>query len=326
MKKIHISTIIKLLISIILIGWIIHKVNLIKLKDILISANLLWILAAVSLHIYAYWASGKRWQILLNALEVKESVKNLIKSYLVGTFFNQFLPTIVGGDMIRAIDLSEPCQSLTKSLTIILLERFIGIIALLSLVNIGFILRMKYLDEVSYVSYWPIYAQITFIVSIIVLFSMGNVITNEVERHVPNKFIKKVLYKILLVLNTLTKFRSHPIPLLKAFVLSVTLQLVFILHYYFLSISIGLHMSFAFLLIIIPIIFLLSMLPVSINGIGLREGLFIYFFSKIGVSPEKSLTICILGFSITLFYGLIGGLIYMGRKEPTSLRTFLKKF
>ena len=323
MKKIDISTIIKLLISIILIGWILHKVNLIKLKNILISANLLWILAAVSLHIYAYWASGKRWQILLNALEVKETVKNLIKSYLVGTFFNQFLPTIVGGDMIRAMDLSEPCQSLTKSLTIILLERFIGIIALLSLVNVGFILRMKYIHEVTY---WPIYVQIVFILSIIILFSMGNVITTEIERHVPKKFFKKVLYKILLVLDTLTKFRSHPIPLLKAFILSITLQLVFILHYYFLSISIGLHISFAFLLIIIPIIFLLSMLPVSINGIGLRESLFIYFFSKIGISPEKSLTICILGFSITLFYGLIGGLIYMGRKEPTNLREFLKKF
>ena len=323
MKRAHVTNIIKLLISAVLIGWILHKVNLIKLKDILISANLLWIIAAVSLHIYAYWASGKRWQILLKALKIKQTVGFLIKSYLVGTFFNQFLPTIVGGDMIRAIDLSDPCQSLTKSLTIILLERFIGIIALLSLVNVGFIFRMRYIHEVTY---WPIYVQIAFIIGIIIVLLTESIEDEKVEHHFSNNFIKKILYKILLVLNTLKKFRSHPLPLFKAFILSVTLQLIFILHYYFLSLSIGLHVSYTYLLIIIPIIFLLSMLPVSINGIGLRESLFIYFFSKIGVAPEKSLTICILGFTITLFYGLIGGLIYMSRKEPASLRKFIKKF
>lgn len=323
MKIINKSTIIKLIISVILIAWILHKVDLIKLKDILISAKLMWIMGALSLHIYAYWASTKRWQILLDALGIKETIKKLLNSYLVGTFFNQFLPTIVGGDMIRAIDLSDPCKSFTKSLTIILLERFVGIIALLTLVNIGFILRMKYISEVTY---WPVYIQFIFIFSIIILFLIGEINTRVVENIIPIKLLKKILHKFILVFNTLVKFRSHPIPLFKVLILSFSLQLIFILHYYFLSISIGVNLSFVFLLIIIPVISLLSMLPVSINGIGLRESLFIYFFSKIGVSPEKSLTICILGFSITLFYGLIGGLIYMSRKEPTNIRDLFKKF
>ncbi len=301
----------KIPVSLILIGWIVYKVDISKVWHIVQHARGWWFLAALGLHIFGYWVSGERWKVLLKAQGVEVSLSLTIKSYLVGTFFNQFLPTIVGGDVVRGMDTARPCGSLTKSLTIILFERFTGIIVLLMLVSTGIILQLGRFKEVSY---WPILVLGFLVIAAVIFLWKEGINLGFLEKKIPFRFGKAIVRKISTVFDILVRFRSHPWPLVEVIGWGLALQLLFILHYYFLSIAFFLHLPFSFFMVVIPVIFLLSMLPVSINGIGVRENLFVYFFAKVSVSPEKSLAIAWMGFVMILCYALVGGVIYMVRK------------
>ncbi len=318
MKGFKSTVFFKIPVSLILIGWIVYKVDLAKVWEIVRHAKGGWLLAALLLHIFGYWVSGKRWKVLLAAQGVKVPLSLTIKSYLVGTFFNQFLPTIVGGDVVRGMDTAKPCGSLTKSLTIILFERFTGIIVLLMLVSTGVLLQIGRFKEVSY---WPIFVLVFLVIATVIFLWKEGIDLAFLERKVPFRLGKAIIRKISTVLEILVQFRSHPWPLIQVIFWGLALQLLFILHYYVLSIAFSLHLRFSFFMVVIPVIFLLSMLPVSINGIGVRENLFVYFFAKVSVSPEKSLALAWMAFVMILFYALIGGVIYMvrrGEKETIS--------
>ncbi len=318
MKGFKSTVFIKIPVSIILIGWIVYKVDIAKVWEIVQRAKGWWLLAALLLHIFGYWVSGERWKVLLKAQGVDVPLSLTIKSYLVGTFFNQFLPTIVGGDVVRGMDTAKPCGSLTKSLTIILFERFTGILVLLMLVSTGIALQIGRFKEVSY---WPVFVLGFLVVGMVIFLWKEGIDLAFLERKIPFRIGKAIVHKISTVLDILVQFRSHPWPLVKVILLGLALQLLFILHYYLLSIAFSLDLPFSFFMVVIPVIFLLSMLPVSINGIGVRENLFVYFFAKVSVSPEKSLAIAWMAFVMILFYALIGGLIYMlrkGEKEAIS--------
>ena len=258
---------------------------------------------------------------LLQKATDKQERLYLLNRYIdmtVGTFFNQFLPTIVGGDVVRGMDTAKPCGSLTKSLTIILFERFTGILVLLMLVSTGIALQIGRFKEVSY---WPVFVLGFLVVGMVIFLWKEGIDLAFLERKIPFRIGKAIVHKISTVLDILVQFRSHPWPLVKVILLGLALQLLFILHYYLLSIAFSLDLPFSFFMVVIPVIFLLSMLPVSINGIGVRENLFVYFFAKVSVSPEKSLAIAWMAFVMILFYALIGGLIYMlrkGEKETIS--------
>lgn len=311
MKGLKSTIFFKIPVSALLIGWIVYKVDVTKVWHIVQHAKGWWLLAALGLHIFGYWVSGERWKVLLRAQEIEAGLGQLIRSYLVGTFFNQFLPTIVGGDVVRGIDLAPECGSLTKSLTIILFERFTGIIVLLMLVSTGIALQVGRFKEVSY---WPVIVLAVFVVATIIFLWREGINLEFLEEKIPFRFGKAIVRKISTVLDILVQFRSHPWPLVKVIGWGLALQLLFILHYYILSVAFFLHVPFSFFMVVVPVIFLLSMLPVSINGIGVRENLFVYFFAKIGVSPEKSLAIAWMGFVMILFYAIIGGIIYATRK------------
>jgi len=311
MKGFKSTVFFKIPVSLLLIGWIIYKVDIAKVWEIVQHARGWWLLAALCLHVFGYWVSGERWKVLLKAQRVEVPLSLTIKSYLVGTFFNQFLPTIVGGDVVRGMDTAKPCGSLTKSLTIILFERFTGIIVLLMLVSTGIALQIGRFKEVSY---WPVFVLGFLVVATVIFLWREGVDLSFLERKIPFKIGKAVIRKISTVLEILVQFRSHPWPLIKVIFWGLALQLLFILHYYLLSIAFSLSLPFSFFMVVIPVIFLLSMLPVSINGIGVRENLFVYFFAKVSVSPEKSLAIAWMAFAMILFYALIGGVIYMVRK------------
>ena len=101
-----------------------------------------WIVLSFSLHAFGLIISAIRWQILILAQGDHVPLGFLIKSYLVGTFFNNFLPTRFGGDVIRIWDSSRYSRSLAKSSATILVERLSGIFILLVFVLVASLIRL----------------------------------------------------------------------------------------------------------------------------------------------------------------------------------------
>ena len=129
--------IIKMVVSMGLIIYAFGSTDIHAIWDAVRSADLFLLILAFVLIAVGFYISALRWQILLKAQHVFISIKELTKSYLVGTFFNNFMPTTIGGDIIRTYDVSKISRSAAQSFTVIIVERLTGVFALISYSFIG---------------------------------------------------------------------------------------------------------------------------------------------------------------------------------------------
>ena len=122
--------------------------------------------------------------------------------------------------------------------------------------------------------------------------------------------VKKEIDKVYL---TFYEYRKNKKILLITYIISIIYQIAMIIMVYLLALSIDIDISFSYYLIFLPLIWLIIMIPISISGIGVREGAFVYFFTQIDVPKENSLLLSLLFFSQTIIVGLVGGFVYLIR-------------
>ena len=110
-----------------------------------------WILLAASLHIIGLLISAYRWQLLLSTQQVRAPIWDLLRSYLIGGFFNNFLPTRVGGDVYRMVDSGKYSGSLLRPAAVIIVERLTGIYGLLliGVVAVAFYPRLEEVQRLA---------------------------------------------------------------------------------------------------------------------------------------------------------------------------------
>ncbi|MBF0560201.1 MAG: flippase-like domain-containing protein [Nitrospirae bacterium] len=278
-------------------------------------------LAAAALYIIAAYVSTLRWKLLV---PFQSRTSRLFSIYMIGSFFNTYLPGVIGGDAVKAYYLNKELQasgtmlkikdkneqsSVTTIIASVFMDRYIGLASLLFLGLAAFPFGISYLERASL--NWPVIwivpaAAGAFISISIVIFKF------RVGERL--KFLLKA-YQYLHFYITRKKI------LLKAFFYSILVQLFGILAVFIIARGLSLDISFLSLLIFLPIIVLITALPLSISGIGLREGAFIFLLGSTGVPAEKSMTLSIIWFLSVFAAGLWGLLEYLrfktvfGREE-----------
>ena len=128
-------TAIKAIVSAVLIYYILSKTNLSEIWVSVKSADPWILLLSFSLHAVGYYASAYRWRVLALAQKMDMPVSYLVESYAVAMFFNNILPTTIGGDAVRAYDSWRKGFSKLKSIATVGVERFIGLFALVVFAN-----------------------------------------------------------------------------------------------------------------------------------------------------------------------------------------------
>ncbi|MCP5063718.1 MAG: flippase-like domain-containing protein, partial [Ignavibacteriae bacterium] len=135
--KSHLKLAVKIFISGILVYFIVKDVNFDDIFESFKSSDKLKLILAFSLHAVGLTVSAIRWKVLLNAQGVQSKIGFLIKSYMVATFFNHFMPSTVGGDSVRAYDSWRLGENKTKALAVVMVDRFMGLLTLLVFVIIA---------------------------------------------------------------------------------------------------------------------------------------------------------------------------------------------
>ena len=274
------------------------------LKDIIIPL----ILLSAATHIYGIWITAFRWQTLLKTQGVRLSILSLSSSTLVGQFFNNFLPTSIGGDVYRAYDVTQKSSfPMSSSVSVIVVERLSGIIASAVFAAAALFLGFTAIGGKSIVI--PIL--IFLAVSIFIFFLILN--PHILGLHKLAKkimFLQKILDKLNNVYNTFLSFKSHKWTLVKVIFYSLTLQFAVIINYWLASKSLGIALSLNVFIFIVPVVSIISMLPISLGGIGVREGFLVFLMVSIGAQNEKAAMCSLLLLAMLLAVGIIGGLIY----------------
>src|SRR5512147_3051771 len=121
---------VKISVSLALLAYLLSTTDLAALNDRVRAADLVDLLAAILCFVLMLGLATWRWQILLRALGAPVPIRRLTASYLVATFFNNFLPSNIGGDIVRVRDSSHVTGSTTTSLAIVAIDRILGLSAL----------------------------------------------------------------------------------------------------------------------------------------------------------------------------------------------------
>jgi uncharacterized protein (TIRG00374 family) len=287
----------------------------VRIKDIpeaLANIDIFWLALSFSLHALGLIISAYRWQILIRAQGDPVPLGFLAKSYLVGNFFNLFLPTRFGGDIVRIWDGSRYSQSLLKSSAIVVVERFTGVIILLSFALIVSLTRLDMAQSLPII--W-----ISLLVGSIGLLAAALFFTPIADffiEKIPEKgSLLKFKSKILEFRRVVLVYRDKKGAFFQALFWAFLLQVNVILHYYLAGMAFHLGIPPLDYFIFIPIILLILTIPVTISGLGLRELLFILIFATYGIAEHVAISFSLIAdFGFTLIIGVIGGIIFITRK------------
>jgi hypothetical protein len=229
----------------------------------------------------------------------------------VGQFFNNFLPSTVGGDAIRAYDTATYSRETAKSIAVVFVDRVIGVSAL-ALLGILAVVASLYLQETAASFIWPIAGvSLGCVIVLAIIFNRATV--DKIERLLSRLGMGKVAKKVSQAYHAVFVLSDQKSVLFWAFMISVALQVNVVLFYYLVSLSLGLGVSVLYFFLIIPIVLIILLVPFSINGIGISESAYVFFLGMVGTTAADAIALSWLAFGLMLTQGLVGGLIFAVR-------------
>jgi len=303
----RIFNLLKIAVSLSLIFFILLNIDLDQLKNSLLQANLAWLLVALALVLVNIGVRARRWQILLNALQVRVPLKELTTIYFIGAAFNNLLPSGVGGDAIRAVELNQYTSRVSDAITSVLVDRFLGLYGSLML---GFITLIFAWQRV------PVEVTIISVTVFVGMSIAGVVLINEpIYRALRRIGLFRKLTDIKFVYSLFESFQDYkPGALAQAFVMGLLVNLFLIAINITIGLALGIKIALIYYLTFVPLVNLILVVPITFAGFGTREPTYIYLFTQVGVLPEAALALSLLIYLLgNLVPGLLGGAIYLWR-------------
>jgi uncharacterized membrane protein YbhN (UPF0104 family) len=278
--------------------------------------NVGWMFAALATYGLMLVVSAWRWQLLLRVQTIRVGFGHLTNSFLVATFFNNFLPSNIGGDVIRIADTAPAAGSKTLATTVVLIDRGLGVLGLALIAATGAtIMQRMAVGPVGPAVLWAGFGLGAIVATPALL--MPEAVTKLLQplrvfhREWVDERIEKLTY-------ALTRFKETPTALAACFVGAVVVQGILVLFYVAIARSMNIPIGFAELAVIVPVSFIVQMVPLSVNGFGVREATFGFYFTRLGLPLESALLVSFVGAALIMLFSLSGGIVYLARSaRPT---------
>ncbi len=305
---------VKILISTALIYWILHGTDIAAILNIMKSANIYFVVTAYSIVFVGNTISTFRWKVLLKAQGIEATFLYLFKSYLVGLFFSNLLPSTIGGDTVRIYDSWRIGRSKGKAVAVIFVDRLLGFFALI-LFALGALTVSRNLTRgLPFLYFWLIPGGGTMAFFIWLIFAPNQKIPAFLTR-LKLPFFGKIQSILKKILNAFKVFQGNRNAPLQALGLSILLQTNVVIHYYIISKALDLQVPIYDFFLIIPLTLFIMMIPISINAIGLRENAFAFFLASFSVSKVDAVALAWIAYSFVIVQGILGGIVYALRRK-----------
>lgn len=304
----------KFLVALSLLVYLLQDANLGDILETIRNTHIASLVFAFSLYAIGYLITGFRLHLLISAYGKKIPVRFLIQSFIIATFFNNFLPSTVGGDLSRSYDLWRYFGDKSRAVASILIDRFLGLFALLLFIIFSTLFAKEFAFPERTVYLWVSGA--TFLATLIIylIFFTPQWLPGLTSHYsVPTKH--PLLGKARNFLNALYSFRGKRKILVYALCLSILLQVNVITQYYIVARSLSIDIPLLAFFTIIPLAIFVMMVPISINAIGVREGVFVFFFSFYNVSNSTAIAYAWVMYGFVLMQGLLGAIVFVLRQR-----------
>jgi uncharacterized membrane protein YbhN (UPF0104 family) len=266
--------------------------------------------------------SALKWKWLLEADGIKLSIRTLFGSYLIGTFFNLFLPSTVGGDTYRIASIGR--GRIVKSTAAVLADRLSGFIALATICTTFAATHHAVVGHRAIVMFplLLLIAQVVLSVTLLWPTKGRGLLLRLGFGRIPR--FSSFLERLFLSFQS---YRQHPSLLLRILGISFLFQILFIVAIYCLSKALALSIPLSSFMVFVPIVAIFESIPISIYGLGLRDAGYVFFFKQIALpSAEASaLAMSVLYVVMTAGYAALGGLTLANRLlKGDSLQKLMK--
>ncbi len=256
-------------------------------------------LAAVALYALTQFISGVRWQMLARPLGFDRPLSHYIGFYFIGMFFNLFLPTSVGGDVVRAWYLAGERRQRFDAVLSVLVDRGSGLLVLMSLACGALLVCPVPLPGWVAASVWG---------------TAGAAVVGLAVLGILAQFVRRTGL-MQQVGAAQAVYLGRPGLLLSTTLLSVAVQLANVVLVWLVGLALDVPVPALYYAVAVPMVTLLTLLP-SINGVGLREGGLVLFLAPLGVGESTALTLSFLWFAVFVVNSLMGGAVYLFGRFP----------
>ena len=314
MQKKTLFLLLKISLSVALILWMTHDIALGSVFAIISESSTALLTLAFSLFFVGYVITAFRWRTLIRVQGGDAPIFFLVRSFMVALFFNNFLPSTVGGDVVRMYDSWRLGNSKSDAVTVVLVDRFLGVIVLLWFALLALIFDEAVAGTVPFIGVW-VAASLAGIGIATWLILKIPVSTTQMLSSAKSGGVARIGRILEKVHRSFQAYRHARSAVLGALILSVLLQINVVACFILIARSIGIEVPVESMFLIIPVALFIMMLPISINAIGVRETVFVFLFSLYGIENFQALAFAWLAYGLTLSQGILGGIVFALRKE-----------
>lgn len=295
---------IKLAITLIIFFVIFRSIDVDKFLFVVSKSNGLFLLFALLFQYLSTLLASYRWFLIMKTLKYSQDFFFFYRSYFKGTFFNQALPSTIGGDAIRVLDIIKAKGNKKRAFFDVLIDRVIGLFGLVLLSLIANLFQPDLLPKDLFI--------------LLIMLSLGGIFgvfallylswAPFFKRYKFLKLFFDLSIRFRIILKNKKRFFTQA-------ALSMFVHLLAVASFYMIAVSISFEADFTVFLSIVPAVLLISIVPVSLAGWGIRESAMIGLFLLVGADVEKVLSISILYGIILILVGIYGAIFYLKEKK-----------
>jgi uncharacterized protein (TIRG00374 family) len=306
----------KAAVSLALLAYLFSSTNLQALYGRVRSGDTLLFGLAVVGYAGMLAMSTWRWHLLLRTQGYPASLRRLSETYLVAMFFNNFLPSNIGGDIVRVRDSSRLTGSTTASVAVVAIDRILGFGALYFLALAAYVLGGPSLRHLAGARLIVVVVGLIFGALVYVFFRPGTarrLVGASRLGHMP--WFQE---RFETVQGAVHVYREELGSVFLAFGASVGLQSLMVLYYYVVAHALRIPLSLSACFLMVPLCTLIQTIPISFNGWGIRESVFAVYFTQIGLPRESALAFSLVGAGLIVLLSLSGAFVWAARGDQAT--------
>jgi uncharacterized protein (TIRG00374 family) len=307
-----IKLLVRLGVSAALLYLVLRSIDLSAFRERVASMNPAWLALALLVYAAQQMIGVWRWDRLLRAQHIEVERKKLAESIWVSMFFNNFLPSNIGGDVVRITDTAREAGSKTLATTVVLVDRAIGLTALLVVAAVGaFVLWLAGIYVPG--SRWLWLSCIVLVLAAIFVIAMPDFVGHLLA---PLRALNKpwVTERAQRLEEAVMRFGKARGVVAGAFGAAIVVQLAIVAFYLLTAKGLSVPLPTLLGAVLIPLSLAVQMAPISINGFGVREAVFAFFFGRFGLPPDAAVALSLVSTGMVMGLSLVGGLLFVKRR------------
>ena len=303
----------QVLVSGAIFALLLWQIDLGQTLDILRDSRWAYVAASLAIFLATTWLMAWRWWVLLAARDVHEPYHGLVRMYFVSYAASQVLPTAVGGDAVRIIEHARRRPEVRATAAgAVVMERILGLVGTLVLVAVALALAAGRYEGLRLLVILEIALLAAMIVLGLLLFS------RRIGRHLEERLFPlgrrvKLEGPLQSLYRTMHEYRNSPGVLSAVLVVTLVAQFARVIAIWLCGEAVGIEVSPLVYIILGPLLFLVQMIPFTLNGIGVREAFFVAFLGRFDVPPEAAFAAGFLYYAVSIATSLPGVFILLWR-------------